>query len=240
MGDRVKQLIADRVGIEIVQANPVKIQLAQLTQQLRQLPLLIQIHTVARNVLGDDDTFLHALIRQRLGLRQHFLHRTAAVFAAQGRDHAVGAAIAAALGNAQIRIVHRCGQNAGQFLHRAVDVGKMAAGLALHHLIDRLHDPAVIGGAHDAVHLGQLGHDLLTVALAQAAGHQNPAHQPRFFQRAHLQDVVDGFAFGAVDKTAGVDDHHIRPLGIALQRHARVHTQRHHLLRIHPVLVAAQ
>ena len=52
--DGVDQLIGDLVRIQVVEPDPVEVQLAQLFQQLRQLVLTVQVRAVAGNVLGDD------------------------------------------------------------------------------------------------------------------------------------------------------------------------------------------
>ena len=154
--DGVYERIGNAVGVEIVQADPVKVQLAQLPQQLRQLLLFIQVDAVAGDVLGDDDALLYAAVREGLGLGEDILHPAAAVLAPQGRDNAVGAAVAAPLGNAQVGIVHGGGNDPGQLLHWAADVGKAAEFLPGGHLLHGGNNVAVAAGAHDAVHLRKL------------------------------------------------------------------------------------
>ena len=155
-GDGIYQLIGNAVGIEVVQADPMEIQLAQRPQQLRQLLLFIQVDAVAGDVLGDDDALLYAAVREGPGLGEDVLHPAAAVLAPQGRDNAVGAAVAAPLGNAQVGIVHGGGDDPGQLLHWAADVGKVAEFLPGGHLLHGGNDVAVAAGTHDAVHLRQL------------------------------------------------------------------------------------
>ena len=148
-----------------------EIQLAQRTQQLRQLLLVIEVHAVAGDILRDDDALLHAVRRQGTSLGQDILHRAAAVAAPQLGDDAVGTAVGAALGNAEIGKVGGGRQHAGQLLHRAVDVAEMGAVLAGHHLLHGGHNVTVVGGAHHAVDLRQLRHHFVPVALAQTACH---------------------------------------------------------------------
>ena len=239
-GDGVDQLVGELVGIEIVQPDPVEVQLAQLPQQRRQLLLAVQVDAVAGDVLGDDDALLHTCVGQLFCLRQHVLHAAAAVSTPQGGDHAVGAAVVAALRDAQVGIVPRRGQHPVEFVDHAVDVGKAAGRAAGHHLRKRRHDLAVAAGAHDAVHLRQLVQYLLLVALGETARHQNLAHLTGALQLRHGENGVDSLLLGAVDKPAGVDDHGIRARRLLLQRVPRVAAQRHHLLGIHQILGTAK
>ena len=217
-----------------------EVQPAQLTQQRRQLPLAVQIQSVAGDILGDDNDLLDAGIRQLFGLRQHVLHAAAAVAAPQGGDHTEGAAVVAALGNAQKGVVPGCGQHPLQLLHRFIDAVKIPGRFAVGQRAERLHDTAVAAGAHDAVHLRQFLRQLLLIALGQAAGHQDLTHKALFFQVCHRQNGVDGLLLGAVNKAAGVDDHHVRAGLFVLQGDTRITAQGHHLLGIHQILGAAQ
>ena len=75
---------------------------AQLPQQLRELPLAVEIETVAAGILRDDDQLLDAVGRKLLRLLDELLDRAAAQLAAQLRDDAVGTVVVAALGDLQI------------------------------------------------------------------------------------------------------------------------------------------
>ena len=185
-GDGVDQLVGDAVGVEVVQADPVEVQLAQLPQQLRQLFLLIKIHAVAGDVLRNDDALLHAAVRQRLGLDQNVLHPAAAVLAPQGGNDAVGAAVAAPLGDAEIGVVHGGGDDPRQLLHRGVYVGKMAVSLSGGHLFHGGNDVAVAAGAEHRVDLGQLVEHIVLVALRHAAGDDDLFELALFFELRHL------------------------------------------------------
>ena len=217
-----------------------EVQLAQLPQQLRQLFLLIKIHAVAGDVLRDDDALLHAAVRQRLGLGQNVLHPAAAVLAPQGGNDAVGAAVAAPLGDAEVGVVHGSGDDPRQLLHRGVYVGKMAVSLSGGHLFHGGNDVAVAAGAHDAVHLRKLLQKLRLITLTQAAGDQNFAHLPRCLQLRHRQNRLNGLQLGAVDEAAGVHHHHVAAGAVLLHRHAALQAQGHHLLGVHPVFVTSK
>ena len=238
--DGVDQLVGDGVGIKVVQADPVEIQLAQLTQQLRQLLLAIEVHAVAGDILRDDDALFHAVRRQGTSFGQNVLHGAAAVAAPQLGDDAVGTAVGAALGNAQIGDVGGGRQHAGQLLHRAVDVTEVGAVLAGHHLLHGGHNVAIVGGAHHAVDLRQFRPHFVPVALAQTAGHQNFLHLARRFQLGGGEDRLNGLRLGAVDKAAGVDDHHVAAVDVLLHGHACLQAHGHHLLRVDAVFVAAK
>ena len=98
----------------------------------------------------------------------------------------------------------------------------------------------IAAGAENAVHLGHLLKDLLLVALAQAAGDQDLAHQTGLLQPGGLQNVVDGFRSRRIDEAAGVDDHHIGVHQLGFHTVARLLDPIHHPLAVHLVLGAAQ
>ena len=223
-----------------MQPNPAEVQLTQLPQQRRQLLFAVQVDAVAGDILGDDDALLHHGVSQMLRLRQHVLHAAAAVSAPQGGDHAVGAAVVAALGDAQVGIVPRRSQHPVEFVDHPVDIGKAPGRTAGHHFRERRDDLTVAAGAHDAVHLRQLVQYLLLVALGQAPRHQYLAHLSLGLQRRHGQYGVDRLLLGAVDKPAGVDDHRVRTGGCLQQRIPRIAAQSHHLLCVHQILGTAK
>ena len=148
--------------------------------------------------------------------------------------------VVAALGNAQKGIMLGGGHHARQLLHAGVDAVEIRGGLPCCHGVDGLYNAAVAAGAENAVHLGKLREDLVLIALGEAACHEDLAHLTGIFQLCHLQNGVNGLTFGAVDKTAGVDDHHIGAGLVLLQLHARVAAQGHHLLHIHEILGTAK
>ena len=108
-GDGIDQFFGDLVGIEVVQTDPVEVELAQLAQQRRKLMFAVEVRAVARDVLRDNDEFLHARGGKLARLVEKLRHRAAAIAPAQARDHAIGAAVVAALGNAEIGIPWRRG-----------------------------------------------------------------------------------------------------------------------------------
>ena len=148
--------------------------------------------------------------------------------------------VIAALGDAQIGVVLGGGQHPVELVDPAVDAGKAAGVAAAHQFLQRRHDLAVAAGTHDAVYLRQLRQNLLLVALGEAAGDQNFPHLPLRLQLRRGEDGVDGLLLGAVDKAAGVDDHHVGAGRLLLQGMPRVAAQRHHLLGIHQILGTAK
>ena len=165
-----------------------EIELAQLTQECGKLVLAVQVRAVARDVLRDDDEFLHARGRKLARLVQKFVHRAAAVTAAQARNDAVGTAVVAALGDAQVRIPRRRGQNARAALHAVLNIAHVAGAqpAGRHDLIDRAGDLAVAAGAEHRVDLRQLMEHIVLVALRHAAGDDDLFELAIFFELRHL------------------------------------------------------
>ena len=239
-GDDVDEGVVQIVGVQVVQANPVKGQLAQLGEQRPQHPLVVEVDAVAGDVLGDDDELLHPGVGQGLGLRQQGLHGTAAVAAPQLGNDTEGAPVVAALGDLQVGGVGGGGGDARPVLLRVVDIPEAVGRAPGHQLLQGGDDLGVAAGAHDAVHLGQLLHQLVLIALGQAAGDQQLAQLPLLFQLGQLQDILNGLALGGVDKAAGVEHRRVRPLGLGGDLMPSASDQCHHLLGVHQILGAAQ
>ena len=165
-----------------------EIELAQLTQECGKLVLAVQVRAVARDVLRDDDEFLHARGRKLARLVQKFVHRAAAVTAAQARNDAVGTAVVAALGDAQIRIPWGCGEDARAALLAVVDIAHVtgAQRLRAHHLVDGKGNVAVAAGAEHRVDLRQLMEHIVLVALRHAAGDDDLFELALVFELRHL------------------------------------------------------
>ena len=109
-----------------------------------------------------------------------------------------------------------------------------------HDLLQRGDDLGIAAGAQHAVHLGQLLHQLLLVALGQAAGDQQLLQLPLVLEGGQLQNILDGLALGRVDKAAGIEHRHIGPRRLSGHGVARLAHQGHHLFGIHQVLGAAK
>ena len=91
-----------------------------------------------------------------------------------------------------------------------------------------------------AVDLRDIAHQLLRIALGQAAGHAQHSAFPGLLVSGHLEDGVDGLLLGGLDEPAGVDQQHLR-LGRKLCQLKPVpHQELQHLLGVHAVLDTAQ
>ena len=239
-GDDVDEMVVDHLRVEVVEADPAEGELHQLLQQVRQVGPAVPVGAVAGDVLGDDDELLDAPLRQGPGLLHHVLHGAAAVPAPELGDDAEGAPVVAALGDAEVGVPGRGGEDPAELVHRGVDVPEAAGPLPGHDGLHRLHDVPVAAGAQHAVHLGQLLRDLLPVALRHAPGDQDLFQLPLLLQRRHAEDVLDGLLVGAGEKAAGVDHRHVGTLRRFGQGVARLAAQGHHLLAVDHVFLAAQ
>ena len=144
------------------------------------------------------------------------------------------------LGDLQVGGVGGGGGDARPVLLRVVDIPEAVGRAPGHQLLQGGDDLGVAAGAHDAVHLGQLLHQLVLIALGQAAGDQQLAQLPLLFQLGQLQDILNGLALGGVDKAAGVEHRRVRPLGLGGDLMPGASDQCHHLLGVHQILGAAQ
>ena len=98
----------------------------------------------------------------------------------------------------------------------------------------------ILPNTQEDIHLGDLLFQFLPVSLNQAAcGHQHPADACLLVLR-HFQNTVDAFFFGRVNKTAGIDDEHLRLGGIFRKSVACRSQKPQHTLRIHLILGAAK
>ena len=86
---------------------------------------------------------------------------------------------------------------------------------------------------------GQLLVHLRLVALPQAAGDHQLFDFALFFQLGQLQDFLDGFLLGALDKAAGVYNGDVRHGGVVHRFEPGVFQGRHQHLPVHLVFGAA-
>ena len=240
-GDHINEFIGSVRGIEVVEPDPVEVQLAKLLQQFRKLMLAVEVRAVPGDVLSDDDQLLHPGGGKLRRLVQQLIHGTAAVLATAGGDHAVGTVIVAALSDPQIGIPRWCGQNALTALVGRVDIPQMAGFFALfHHLGNGRGNIIIAAGTQQAVHLRQLLKNILFITLGHAAGDQDLLHLTRLFQFCHLQNILDGFLTGGRQKSTGIHHHHVAALRLGLDGVTCFRTQGHHLLAVHLILGAAK
>ena len=140
-------------------------------------------------------------------LLQQLLHRHRDVRAADERNGAVAAAPVAPLRNLEVGVVARRGQVTlgGQLLPLG---GAQRAG-----------DARPVAGAEEVVDLGQLGPQLVGVALREAADDEEPLDFARLLGRRRTEYHVDGLLLGVADESAGVDDHDLGVGPVAVEDH---------------------
>ena len=108
---------------------------------------VVQVGTVAGDILGHQDELLDPGAGQLPRLRQQGLHGPAAVTAPQGRDDTEGTAIVAALRNLQEGGIGGRGDQPGPILHRPVDVPKELGGLPRHGRLGRRDNVGIAAGS---------------------------------------------------------------------------------------------
>ena len=110
------------------------------------------------------------------------------------------------------------GRDDARTAQRHIGLGTVAFDLRGTRGADAAHDGGQRGVGADADngdHFGDLLHDLLLVALGEAAGHNDLEVGVLLLVRAGHQDVFDGLRLGGLDKAAGVDDDDVRLRGVA-------------------------
>ncbi len=178
LGHQRDDAIDVRIGIDVVQAHPgaeLAKRCAQILEARRQraaLPLalrVLEVEAVGARVLADDQELLHAGFDETLGLGHHVRRRAARKIAAQGWDDAEGAAVVAALGNFQIRVVAR--REAQALRRHEVDVRIVQR---RHGVVHGGDDLLVLMRAGDGEHAGVRGADARFLH-AHAAGDDDAA-----------------------------------------------------------------
>ena len=100
---------------------------------------------------------------------------------------AIGAVVIAALGDSQIGIPRRRGQNPLAALVGGMDIPQMAGLCALfHHFRNSADNIAITAGTEQTVHLRQLVENIALIALGHAAGDKNLLDFSLLFQLRHL------------------------------------------------------
>ena len=156
--NRLDELVAEVLRVAVERADPLELRhLDDLAQELRKLRRTVEVAAVLRRVLGDQDDFAHAVLRQVAHLVADVLDAAAAVVAADVRDGAEGAAVVAALCDLDISRVRRRRRDARRVLvvKRLVLAGDDDA-VPLERLLDGLHDAAPGARADDGIRLRYL------------------------------------------------------------------------------------
>ena len=240
-GHLVDQCLIGAVRVAVQHPQPFKAFHFQgrAAQQVLQT-LRSQVASPAGGILGDQDLLLHALPRQALHFTQYIFHIPGMVAAPDEGDGAKGAAVVAALADAHIGCVLGRGQHAAAVQKRCLSFGIHAPLTLFKRDPDGFGQGIVLGDAAEHVDLGDLPHQILTVALGQAAGDHQGTAFARLLILRHLKDGIDGFFLGRGNKTAGVDHQHLRVLRLFGQLIAFLTQQGKHFLCIHTVLRASQ
>ena len=239
--DNVDQLIGDLVGVEVMQANPGEVQLAQLAQQIGEQALVLgQVHAVLGDVLRDNDKLLDACLGECTRFFEQGRHLAAAVASAQLGDDAVGAGVRAALCDFEIS-----GVGGGQTAAAAVErrrghIGHVGRLLTLERRVCRVYDVVVAAGAAENVDFGQFLAHFVRVALHEAAGHDQTLHAAGLLVLRGFEDGLDGLGLGRFDKAAGVDHANVRLAHILGNLPACLAHQGEHMLAVHQILGAAE
>ena len=242
LGHGLDKLVVDLVGVNIVNTDPVKsFDLAQLMEQLGQQALMSrQVGAVAAGVLRHHNQLLHTGIGQHPGLVEHIVQLSAAIFAPQRWDHAVGAVIVAALCDFDVRIVLGGRKDTPGLFLRGVDGAKIRYALFLQQAFNGWDDLGIAPGAQHAVHLRHLLHDLVLVALGQAAGDQDLADPALCLQRSRHKNMVDRLGLSGINEAAGIDHNHIAAVDLTADGIACLLDAVHHSLAIYLIFGTAK
>ena len=237
----LQQPVRDPLRIAVQHPDPPEpLNPAQGLQKLRQPAFSVQILPIPGGVLGNDGKLRDPVLRKPASLLQHILHGHGTEAPPDHGNGAVGTAVVAALGDFQIGKEGQGGQ------HPPAGHGHIQLGAEMHHpfvgkhMIDHVNDLCLVPDAHHGVHLGEFRRSLLPVALRQAAGHNDLPDGALRLQLAQLQDRVDCFLLGGLDKAAGVYHHHVRIPRLGDQFIAPLPDQMEHTLRIHQILGTAK
>ncbi len=209
-------LIHMRIRIHIVQPDPGIMLLRQLAQRAYEIGHVrahrlavpktsaeFHIDAIGTGVLRDHQQFLHTGLEQVLGFQHHLGNPARHEIAAHRRNDAEAAAMIAAFGNFQVRIVARRQLHAlrrHEIDKRLVRLGQMRVH-RVHHLAQRMRAG---DGQHFRMHFLDQVVTGGVLATAETAGHDDFAI---FTDR--LTDGVQRFLHCRVDETAGIDDDQI-------------------------------
>jgi hypothetical protein len=92
----------------------------------------------------------------------------------------------------------------------------------------------------NSVHLGHILLDIAPIALNKTARHHETLRVADLLVFGHLQNRVNRFPFGRIDKTAGIDDQNICLIGMGRQFVAMGGEFAHHDFTVDEILGATE
>ena len=200
----------------------------------------IQIHAVQRRLLGHQNELLHPLLCQLSRLVDQFLHGYAAVSPPHLGDNAVGTVLVAPFRDFQIRIMAAGGEHPLARMHRHIQRIHDHGMLPAQRFLNGFSDIFIGSGSQHRIHLFDLLGDLLLVPLGKTSCHDQRLARAGFPVLRHLENGVDAFLLGIIDKAARVDDDHIRFRLIVRESVTAAAENPQHRLGIHQILVTSQ
>ena len=206
----LQQRIGHTIRVAIQHTNPVKtVDFTQLGQQFIQGILAVQVLSIAGGILCDQIQLLDTACCQSSGFLEDVLHLAGAESAANQRDGTEAASVVAALCNLQISRIVGGTQHPVAVERQVCLIPKGRYSLSVQRLLDRLCNLGVAADAQHNVCLRDFTDQLVAVTLCQTAGHHQHLDLSLIFQLRKFKDGFDGFSFGVLDKTTGIDDDHI-------------------------------
>ena len=201
--------------------------------------MLSPVRSVAGGILRDQDMLAHAPGSQGPDFSEDIRFLPAAVRTADQRDRAEGVAVGAALSDPYIGGITGGGEHA-VVLKIAEVILAAADAVSAQYLVQRVRQGGILVDAEEQIDLRQFLQQGLFIPLGQAAGDHQCAAAAGFFIFAHLDDGVDRFFPGGLNKPAGVDHQDIRLGRVRREDIAPVLQQAQCDFGIHPVFVAAE
>ena len=168
---------------------------------------MLAVHAVGRGVLADHQQFLDPGLDQLFSLAQHGMGRAGYQPPAHVGDDAELAFVVTALGYLEIAVVPRGQRNAGGGQKVDERIGRGRNGL-----VDGIQNGLVLMRPGHGQHRWMRAGDIVGLC-PQTARHDDA---PILLQG--LADRFQTFGLGAVQKTAGVDDHRFGPAVVGRDR----------------------
>lgn len=148
--------------------------------------------------------------------------------------------VVAALGDFQIGVIFRRGQNAAVLRLFGVDIVEALVALTRQNLPDGVCNIVIRACAKHAVNLRQLLQNFFLIALGKTAGDENFLNSPFCFQLRHGQNVVNGLCLRGFNEAAGVDNDEFRTVGVWADLIACLPQQPEHMLGVDLIFGAAK